>query len=583
MSIFDVFTLLGGLAFFLYGMNLMGDALERKAGTKLKSILENLTSNTFKGFMLGLVVTGIIQSSSATTVMVVGFVNSGIMTLHQAVGVIMGANLGTSVTSWLLSLTGIEGESFWVQILKPSSFTPLLAFIGIIFIMFVKNSKQKDTALILIGFSILMFGMETMSAAVEPLAQSEEFSKILLLFSNPVLGLIVGTVFTAIVQSSSASVGILQALTLTGTVTYSTAVPIVMGQNIGTCVSAMISSVGATKNAKRAAVMHLSFNLISAVVWLTVYYTLESIFQFSFVEKAATPLGIAIVHTVFKLLALGLLMPFTKQLEKLSYKIIKEDASEKDKKELLDERLLSTPAVAIERSRNVTCDMAQISVDILKDSLANLFDFSEERAKKIRNGENAADKYEDALGTYLVKVSGKTLTDDDSREVSKLLHIIGDFERISDHAVNILESAEEIKEKKMEFSEQAKSEITTMMSAVSEILSLALGAFVENDLEKAYKVEPLEQVVDNLQSFIKKQHVTRLRKKECTIEMGFVLSDLLTNLERVSDHCSNIAVCIIEIAHESFDMHSYLQNLKDLHNKEYENNLKAYSEKYAVN
>jgi len=407
MSIFDVFTLLGGLAFFLYGMNLMGDALERKAGTKLKSILENLTSNTFKGFMLGLVVTGIIQSSSATTVMVVGFVNSGIMTLHQAVGVIMGANLGTSVTSWLLSLTGIEGESFWVQILKPSSFTPLLAFIGIIFIMFVKNSKQKDTALILIGFSILMFGMETMSDAVEPLAQSEEFSKILLLFSNPVLGLIVGTVFTAIVQSSSASVGILQALTLTGTVTYSTAVPIVMGQNIGTCVSAMISSVGATKNAKRAAVIHLSFNLISAVVWLTVYYTLESIFQFSFVEKAATPLGIAIVHTVFKLLALGLLMPFTKQLEKLSYKIIKEDASEKDKKELLDERLLSTPAVAIERSRNVTCDMAQISVDILKDSLANLFDFSEERAKKIRNGENAADKYEDALGTYLVKVSGK--------------------------------------------------------------------------------------------------------------------------------------------------------------------------------
>lgn len=582
MSIFNVFTLLGGLAFFLYGMNIMGDALERKAGSKLKSILANLTSNTFKGFLLGLVVTAIIQSSSATTVMVVGFVNSGIMNLHQAVGVIMGANLGTSVTSWLLSLTGIEGESFWVQILKPSSFTPLLAFIGIVMVMFIKDKSKHDTAYILIGFAVLMFGMETMSGAVEPLAESEKFQQVLLLFSNPILGLIVGTVFTAIVQSSSASVGILQALTLTGSVTYGTAIPIVMGQNIGTCVSALISSIGASKNAKRAAVIHLSFNLISAVICLTVYYLLYTIVGFSFVNDKASPLGIAIVHTVFKIFALMLLMPFTRQLEKLSYVIIKDNEEDKDNVSLLDERLFSTPAVAVERCDNIALDMAKISMQSLKNSMNIIFDYDDKKAEQILKDENTVDKYEDELGSYLVKLGAIGLSDPDSRDVSKLLRIIGDLERISDHAVNILESANEIQSKNLSFSESAKKELSVMMNAVSDILDITLNAFRNDDLKKAYDVEPLEQVVDNLQNLLKKRHVSRLRKKECTIEMGFVLSDVLTNLERVSDHCSNIAICMIEIAHESFDTHGYIQELKLNHDKEFDENVQKLSRKYML-
>lgn len=582
MSIFNVFTLLGGLAFFLYGMNIMGDALERKAGSKLKSILANLTSNTFKGFLLGLVVTAIIQSSSATTVMVVGFVNSGIMNLHQAVGVIMGANLGTSVTSWLLSLTGIEGESFWVQILKPSSFTPLLAFIGIVMVMFIKDKSKHDTAYILIGFAVLMFGMETMSGAVEPLAESEKFQQVLLLFSNPILGLIVGTVFTAIVQSSSASVGILQALTLTGSVTYGTAIPIVMGQNIGTCVSALISSIGASKNAKRAAVIHLSFNLISAVICLTVYYLLYTIIGFSFVNDKASPLGIAIVHTVFKIFALILLMPFTRQLEKLSYFIIKDNEEDKDNVLLLDERLFSTPAVAVERCDNIALDMAEISMQSLKNSMNIIFDYDDKKAEQILKDENTVDKYEDELGSYLVKLGAIGLSDPDSRDVSKLLRIIGDLERISDHAVNILESANEIQSKNLSFSESAKKELSVMMNAVSDILDITLDAFRNDDLKKAYEVEPLEQVVDNLQNLLKKRHVSRLRKKECTIEMGFVLSDVLTNLERVSDHCSNIAICMIEIAHESFDTHGYIQELKLNHDKEFDENVQKLSRKYML-
>lgn len=582
MSIFNVFTLLGGLAFFLYGMNIMGDALERKAGSKLKSILANLTSNTFKGFLLGLVVTAIIQSSSATTVMVVGFVNSGIMNLHQAVGVIMGANLGTSVTSWLLSLTGIEGESFWVQILKPSSFTPLLAFIGIVMVMFIKDKSKHDTAYILIGFAVLMFGMETMSGAVEPLAESEKFQQVLLLFSNPILGLIVGTVFTAIVQSSSASVGILQALTLTGSVTYGTAIPIVMGQNIGTCVSALISSIGASKNAKRAAVIHLSFNLISAVICLTVYYLLYTIIGFSFVNDKASPLGIAIVHTVFKIFALMLLMPFTRQLEKLSYVIIKDNEEDKDKVSLLDERLFSTPAVAVERCDNIALDMAEISMQSLKNSMNIIFDYDDKKAEQILKDENTVDKYEDELGSYLVKLGAIGLSDSDSRDVSKLLRIIGDLERISDHSVNILESAKEIQSKNLSFSESAKKELSVMMNAISDILDITLDAFRNDDLKKAYDVEPLEQVVDNLQNLLKKRHVSRLRKKECTIEMGFVLADILTNLERVSDHCSNIAICMIEIAHESFDTHGYIQELKLNHDKEFDENVQKLSRKYML-
>ncbi len=582
MDIFKIFQLLGGLAFFLYGMQMMGDALERKAGTRLKSILAQLTSNTFKGFLLGLVITAIIQSSSATTVMVVGFVNSGIMTLKQATGVIFGANLGTSVTSWLLSLTGIEGDNFFIQLVKPSNFTPILAFIGIVLIMFIKKNRHKDTALIMIGFAILMFGMDTMSDAVKPLAESEEFKNVLILFSNPVLGMIVGIAFTAIVQSSSASVGILQALTLTGTVTYATAVPIVMGQNVGTCVSAMISSIGATKNAKRAAVIHLSFNLISAVVWLTVYYLLETFIKFEFATQAATPLGIAVVHTVFKLLALALLMPFGKKLEQLSYVIIKPDDDEKEKTELLDERLLSTPPVAIERCRMVTVKMAETAVGALKQSLNILFNYNEKDALAIRADEDKTDKYEDSLGTYLVKLSNQSMSEADSHEVSKLLHMIGDFERIGDHAVNIIESADEVSVKGLSFSDEAKKEISVIIDAVNEILDLSLEAFKNNNLEKAYSVEPLEEVVDALKLQLKSSHVNRLRRNECTIEMGFVHSDLLTNLERVSDHCSNIAACMIEIAHNSFEMHGYINTLDKDHNEFYSERYAYYKDKFSL-
>lgn len=579
MSIFNVFTLLGGLAFFLYGMNIMGDALERRAGSQLKSILANLTSNTFKGFLLGLVVTAVIQSSSATTVMVVGFVNSGIMTLHQSVGVIMGANLGTSVTSWLLSLTGIQGETFWLQMLKPASFTPLLAFIGIVMIMFIKDKKKHDTAYILIGFAVLMFGMETMSGAVEPLSESQKFREILLLFSNPILGLIVGIVFTAIVQSSSASVGILQSLTLTGSVTYATAIPIVMGQNIGTCVSAMISSAGAGKNAKRAAIIHLSFNVISAVICMAVYYGLNAIIGFSFADNVINPLGVAQVHTIFKIFALLILMPFTKQLEKLAHIIIKDD-DEKEKTKLIDERLLSTPPVAVECCKNVAFDMADKAVSGLKASMDMVLKYNEKVSETIIKNEETVDEYEDELGSYLLNLSAKALSDNDSMEVSKLLRIIGDIERISDHSINILDSAREIQEKKLSFSEQAEKELSVMIRAVGDILNLTLETFKSGDIEKAYDIEPLEQVVDDLQILLKKRHVSRLRKNECTMEMGFILSDLLTNLERVSDHCSNIAVCMIEIAHESFDTHGYIQDLKFQHGNEFEENVRKFSKHY---
>ena len=449
-------------------------------------------------------------------------------------------------------------------------------------VMFIKDKSKHDTAYILIGFAVLMFGMETMSGAVEPLAESEKFQQVLLLFSNPILGLIVGTVFTAIVQSSSASVGILQALTLTGSVTYGTAIPIVMGQNIGTCVSALISSIGASKNAKRAAVIHLSFNLISAVICLTVYYLLYTIIGFSFVNDKASPLGIAIVHTVFKIFALILLMPFTRQLEKLSYFIIKDSEEDKDNVLLLDERLFSTPAVAVERCDNIALDMAKISMQSLKNSMNIIFDYDDKKAEQILKDENTVDKYEDELGSYLVKLGAISLSDSDSRDVSKLLRIIGDLERISDHSVNILESANEIQSKNLSFSESAKKELSVMMNAVSDILDITLDAFRNDDLKKAYEVEPLEQVVDNLQNLLKKRHVSRLRKKECTIEMGFVLSDVLTNLERVSDHCSNIAICMIEIAHESFDTHGYIQELKLNHDKEFDENVQKLSRKYML-
>lgn len=582
MDLFDILTLIGGLSLFLFGMDLMGASLERRAGSSLKTLLGKLTSNQFLGFLTGLGVTAVIQSSSATTVMVVGFVNSGIMTLRQAVGVIMGANLGTSMTSWILSLTGIEGENFFIQFLKPTSFVPVLAMVGVVLYMFQKNAKRRDTGLILMGFSVLMFGMEAMSTAVEGLKDVPQFTNVLVLFSNPVLGVLVGTVFTAIIQSSSASVGILQALTSTGSVTYATAVPIIMGQNIGTCVSAMISSVGASKNARRAAVIHLSFNVIATLILLPLYYFLESAFKFSIIDKAASPLGIAIVHTVFKILALAMLMPFSKQLEKLSCLIVRDSKRDQQEAQLLDERLFATPSVAMEQCRKVTVMMASTAVESLKDSMKLLSEYDEKLSLKIRDEESHVDTYEDKLGSYLVKLSSHDLSEADSAEANKLLHVIGDFERISDHAVNIADSAEEIRDKKLEFSAEARQELSTLEGAVGEILDLALTSFCDNNLDTAVMVEPLEQVVDRLREKLKKRHIARLRKGECTIELGFILTDLLTNFERVSDHCSNIAGCILEIDHDDMDIHEYLRSVKQGEKNEYNDYYDYFKMKYSL-
>ena len=579
MTIVEFFTLLGGLSMFLFGMRVMGDALEKRAGNQLKSILEKLTSSTFKGFLLGLGVTLIIQSSSATTVMVVGFVNSGLMTLHQATGVIMGANLGTSVTAWLLSTSGIQGEGI-LQLFKPESFAPLFAFIGIILYMFQKNRKRQDIGLIFIGFGVLMIGMELMADAVKPLADSPTFQSVLLKFANPIIGVLVGTIFTAVIQSSSASVGILQAFSLTGVVSYSVAIPIIVGQNIGTCVSAMISSIGAGKNARRASFVHLYFNIIAAIIILPLFY-LVSAFVSLPLETSISPLGIAIVHTGFKLIALCILMPASRLLEKLAMLTVPDGKNDREQ-ELLDDRLLATPAVAIERARIVAHDMAKLSVETLRLSMQLIGNFNEKTLETIYAGEERVDKYEDMLGTYLVKISSCELSEADGHEAAELLHIIGDFERISDHAVNIAESAQEMSEKKLVFSEQANKELAVMIRAVDEIMSSALRSFCNVDMNAAFNVEPLEEVIDLINARLKKRHVARLQRGECTIELGFVLADLLTNLERVSDHCSNIAGCMIEIKHDALDVHEYMEKLKTEGNPRYTACYEAYKEKYAL-
>ena len=579
MTIVEFFTLLGGLSMFLFGMRVMGDALEKRAGNQLKSILEKLTSSTFKGFLLGLGVTLIIQSSSATTVMVVGFVNSGLMTLHQATGVIMGANLGTSVTAWLLSTSGIQGEGI-LQLFKPESFAPLFAFIGIILYMFQKNRKRQDIGLIFIGFGVLMIGMELMADAVKPLADSPTFQSVLLKFANPIIGVLVGTIFTAVIQSSSASVGILQAFSLTGVVSYSVAIPIIVGQNIGTCVSAMISSIGAGKNARRASFVHLYFNIIAAIIILPLFY-LVSAFVSLPLETSISPLGIAIVHTGFKLIALCILMPASRLLEKLAMLTVPDGKNDREQ-ELLDDRLLATPAVAIERARIVAHDMAKLSVETLRLSLQLIGNFNEKTLETIYAGEERVDKYEDMLGTYLVKISSCELSEADGHEAAELLHIIGDFERISDHAVNIAESAQEMSDKKLVFSEQANKELAVMIRAVDEIMSSALRSFCNVDMNAAFNVEPLEEVIDLINARLKKRHVARLQRGECTIELGFVLADLLTNLERVSDHCSNIAGCMIEIKHDALDVHEYMEKLKTEGNPRYTACYEAYKEKYAL-
>ena len=582
MDFFNLLALVGGLAMFLYGMHVMGMALEQRAGNQMKTILANLTSSTLKGFFLGLGVTAVIQSSSATTVMVVGFVNSGVMTLRQSIGVIMGANIGTSITAWILSLAGIDGESFWIQLLKPSSFTPILAMIGAVLYLFMKNNKKKDVGLILLGFAVLMYGMDSMSAAVEPLADIPEFTRVMTLFQNPILGVVVGAVLTAIIQSSSASVGILQALSMTGSVTYNAAIPIIMGQNIGTCITAIISSIGATKNAKRVALIHLYFNVIATIVILTLYCVITSIFPIAIAKSTASPLGIAILHTAFNVIAVILWAPCIRYLEKLAYLSVRDNQKNKEQVELLDERLLVTPAVAIGRCKTVANTMAKVAVEGLKLACMQIEHFNSKSSEVIRSSEEEVDMYEDKLGTYLVKLSSRSMSVQDSHEVSKLLHIIGDFERISDYSVNILASAEEVHDKKLSFSEDAKRELKVLTDAVGEILDLSYQAFSADDLETAALVEPLEQVVDYLKTQLKKRHIERLQRNECTIEMGFILSDLLNYLERTSDHCSNIAGCLIEISKDSLGMHEYLQGVKYSGEKDFTQTYDLYRQKYAL-
>ena len=580
MDLFDVLTLLGGLSLFLFGMNLMGASLEKRAGSSLKILLGKLTSRKILGFLTGMGVTAVIQSSSATTVMVVGFVNSGLLTLRQAISVIMGANVGTTVTAWILSLTGLDGDNFFVMLLKPTSFTPILALIGVVLTMMAKSDKKKDVGMILLGFAVLMFGMDTMSGAVAGLEEVPEFRNILLMFSNPVLGVLAGAGLTAIIQSSSASVGILQALSATGQVTYGAAIPIIMGQNIGTCVTAMISSVGANKNAKRAAVVHLLCNIVGTAVWLAVFYGINAVVQFSFVSHSIDQLGIAVVHTAFNILCTALLFPFSGLLEKMACRLVP-DTKAPEKIQILDERFLATPSVAIDRCQEVAETMARISMDALKTSCQLIEHYDPKSAQAVRETEQEADQYEDMLGTYLVKLGRADLNAADSRETAKLLHIIGDFERISDHAVNLVESAEEIRNKGLSFSVHAKQELAVLTAAVGEVMDLALDAFLQNDPALAAKVEPLEQVVDTLKEQLRNRHILRLQKGECTIELGFVWSDLLTSLERVADHCSNIAGCVIEMSHDSLDVHEYLDNVK-AGGPGFLRASEAYAQKYAL-
>ena len=580
MTLFDVLSLVGGLALFLFGMNLMGDALEKKAGGQLKSILGKMTDNPAKGFLLGLIVTSIIQSSSATTVMVVGFVNSGIMTLHQAVGPIMGANVGTTITGWILSLADIKGGGF-MDFLKPDAFVPVLAFIGIYLFMFSKKSKSKDTAMILLGFATLMTGMSAMSDAVSGLKDDPEFTRILTLFSNPVLGVMAGAVLTAIIQSSSASVGILQAISTTGVVTFGTAIPVVMGMAIGTCITAVLSSIGANKNAKRTTLVHLYFNIFGTIAALALFYGANAIFKFDFVDSTASSVGIAIVNTTYKVFCVLMWSPMLGVLEKMAVKSIR-DTDEKEKYEMLDERLLATPAVAVERCRSVTESMADIATECFRRAIRLLDGHNDEDYDFVIKAEKKTDKYEDILGSYLVKVTSLELTDEDGAEAAKLLHIIGDFERISDHATSILKSAEELNDKKLSFSGEAAKELKIMTNAVLEIMDLAYRSFKENDREAIKGVEPLEQVVDDLKAELKSQHIRRLTKGECTIEQGFVFGDIITNLERVADHCSNIAGCVKETAHQEMDMHSYAKKVRKENLSHYNERYEEYKEKYSL-
>ena len=585
MDIFDVLQMIGGLCLFLFGMETMGDGLTRTSGSKLEGILSSLTSSVPKGVLLGCVVTAVIQSSSATTVMLVGFVNSGIMQLRQAIPVIMGANIGTTATAWLLSLTSIDGDSVFIQLLKPMSFSPILAAVAIVFMMFMKSEKKYNIGMILIGFAVLMYGMDIMSSAVEPLKDVPEFVSILTMFSNPVLGVAAGAVFTAAIQSSSASVGILQALCLTGSVTYSTAIPIIMGQNIGTCVTAILSSIGANKGAKRVAAVHLSFNIIGTVIFLAAFYAANAVLSFDFMGDVVNPANIAIIHSIFNIASTAVLLPFYKQLEKLAILVVKDAPEKKAQDEtltLLDERFLDTPSVATMQCKKVAAKMAQLSRDSIMAAMGLIGRFDEDKFNYVDLLESKIDRYEDALSAYIVKLERQELSNDDNTALSAILHNVGDLERISDHAKNISESAMELHQKGLKFSPDAEREVGIFMNAVREIVNMAVDSFIEKDVEKAASVEPLEEVIDEIHADVKNRHIERLRKGICTIELGFILSDLGTNLERVADHCSNLAICTIEAAEGAFDMHIYTSRIKKYDVDEFEQKERGFEAKYSL-
>ena len=580
MDIFNLLSLLGGLCLFLFGMNVMGQSLERRAGNKLRTLLEKMTGSVMTGFLTGLGFTAVIQSSSATTVMVVGFVNSGIMTLRQGINVIMGANVGTTITSWLLSLGGISSDNVFVRLLKPTSFTPVLALIGIIFIMFCKDSRKKDVGTILLGFATLMFGMDAMSSSVSVLKDIPEFTNLFIMFENPILGLLAGFVLTAIIQSSSASVGILQALAATGAVTYGAAIPIIMGQNIGTCATAMISSVGANKNAKCAAVVHLMFNVIGATIQLVLLCIIKAAFAPALLGEAATMYGIAVVHTIFNVLCTAMLIPFGGQLEKLAVRLVPGDKDSQKTVEL-DERLLATPSLALQQSRSVATEMATISVRAMHNALLSFTEYTSELAQSVRNDEDTCDRYEDILGTYLVRLSAQKMGEPETEEATELLKSIGDFERISDHAVNVLRSAEELRDKKLTLSDNARRELETFSRAINDILDLSLRAFEKNDIALAFEIEPLEQVIDKLKEQMRTRHILRMQQGNCSIEVGFVWSDMLTDLERTSDHCSNVAGCIIDTAQHNLNLHETL-NLTKTKDADFKEKYERYAEIYRL-
>lgn len=585
MDIFGVLQLLGGLCLFLFGMETMGDGLKKASGSKLEEILSKLTSNVPKGVLLGTAVTAVIQSSSATTVMLVGFVNSGIMSLRQAIPVIMGANIGTTATAWLLSLSGIEGDSFWIQMLQPMSFSPILAAVAIVFMMFLKSEKKYNIGLIMIGFAVLMYGMDIMSSAVKPLADVPEFVSVLTMFSNPVLGVAAGAIFTAAIQSSSASVGILQALCKTGAVTYGTTIPIIMGQNIGTCITAILSSIGANRGAKRVAAVHLSFNIIGTIIFLVAFYTLNAILDFGFLGDVVNPADVAVIHSLFNVGCTAMLLPFTKQLEKLANIVVKDMPEEKNPDEtlnLLEERFFETPGIAVAQCKTVAAKMAEHARESIFAAMELFSEFDKDKCSYVYKLEEKGDRYEDALGEYIVNLSRLDVNEDDGKTLSMILHNIGDLERITDHARNIAETAEELNNKNLSFSSAAQAEVAVFINAVREVVNLSVDAFKAGDIVTASKVEPLEDVIDAIHAEVKSRHIRRLKDGICTIELGFILSDLSTNLERVADHCSNLAVCVIESERGNFDMHHYLDDLKAYGHNDFDEKMHEYERKYAL-